>query len=135
MSTVFEGRPRALRACGRPGIELTECLNSPSPIVSTRQMSVRVPRMSSFLLSNAYEFTSLHERRGGTGWPRTDAHRTSTMDCRTARMRVNCLFGARIEAVGPYGMNAASENADELNVMWKGIGSVTLNTRDDGMYS
>ena len=57
------------------------------------------------------------------------------MDCRTARMRVNCLFGARIEAVGPYGMNAASENADELNVMWKGIGSVTLNTRDDGMYS
>ena len=57
------------------------------------------------------------------------------MDCRTARMRVNCLFGARIEAVGPYGMNAASENADELNVMWKGIGSVTQNTRDDGMYS
>ena len=50
-------------------------------------------------------------------------------------MRVNCLFGARMDAVGPYGMNAASENADELNVMWNGIGWVMLNTRDAGMYS
>ena len=57
------------------------------------------------------------------------------MDCRRARMRVNCLFGARMGAVGPYGMNAASENADELNVMWNGIGWVMLNTRDAGMYS
>ena len=43
-------------------------------------------------------------------------YRTSTVDCLRTRRRVNCLFGARIVAVGPYGMNAARENADEQNM-------------------
>ena len=51
------------------------------------------------------------------------------------RSRVNCLFGARIVAVGPYGRNAAKENAGELNMTWNGIGCVVLNTRDTGRYS
>ena len=51
------------------------------------------------------------------------------------RSRVNCLFGARIVAVGPYGRNAAKENADELNMTWNGIGCVMLNTRDTGRYN
>lgn len=42
-------------------------------------------------------------------------------------------MGARIVAVGPYGKKAASENADEENMTWNGIGWLMLNTRDEGM--
>ena len=63
------------------------------------------------------------------------SYRTSTVDFRITRSRVNCLFGARIVAVGPYGRNAAKENAEELNMTWNGIGCVMLNTRDTGRYS
>lgn len=62
-------------------------------------------------------------------------HRTSTIDCLKSDIRVCCLLGFSTDAVGPYGMNAASEYADDRSVRWNGIVSVSENTRDAGMYS
>ena len=114
-------------------IRPTECLKSPSPIASILQISVFVPKTSSFLNTR---FRDQPRARKKSYKPEgNSSYRTSTVDFRITRSRVNCLFGARIVAVGPYGRNAAKENADELNMTWNGIGCVMLNTRDTGRYS
>lgn len=46
-----------------------------------------------------------------------------------------CLCAESKEAVGPYGINAASEYAEDIRHRWKGIGSDMQKTREAGMYN
>ena len=59
--------------------------------------------------------------------------RTSTTDCLRSCIDMCCLCTASSDAVGAYGMNAASEYADESSDRWNGIGSDMQNTREAGM--
>ena len=85
-----------------------------------------MPNISAFLIFMA-------RRETQRAVMRKETYRTSTIDCLAIRTRVNCLFGARIDGVGAYGRNDASENAEELKETWKGIGCEMLNTREAGM--
>ena len=76
---------------------------------ATLQMSVLVPNTTVFLAQGQITFPKTPSRA------RHVAHLTSTIDWRKSWISVCCLCAASSDAVGPYGINAASEYADDTS--------------------
>ena len=75
---------------------------------ATLQMSVLVPNTTVFLRIESDNLSRGDQRQTCGG-----SHLTSTTDWRRSCISMCCLFAESNEAVGPYGINAASEYAEE----------------------